>query len=103
MFGVVNLVEADGSGITGTLHLYQPTSSQDVTIQGSVHNLPAGLHGFHVHTTGATGNNCKDAGGHFNPTNVSTLECKHKDIFQEYRQCPHKLTSKVRMPRILTH
>ena len=41
-----------------------------VEIRGSVQNLPKGLHGFHVHENGATGNNCEDAGGHFNPTNV---------------------------------
>ena len=75
--GVVQLVEANGSGVTGTLYLYQPKSSQEVEIRGNVRNLQAGSHGFHVHATGATGDNCKDAGGHFNPTNVSGLTHKH--------------------------
>ena len=75
--GVVQLVELNGSGVTGTLYVYQSNSSQKVEIRGNVRNLLAGLHGFHVHATGATGNNCKDAGGHFNPTNVSTLTHKH--------------------------
>ena len=40
-----------------------------------IENLfPDGEHGFHVHESGATENNCADAGGHFNPTNVRTGE-----------------------------
>ena len=49
----------------------QSSTSSEVTIQGSISNLSPGTHGFHVHETGATGNNCADAGGHFDPTNVS--------------------------------
>ena len=30
-----------------------------------------GPRAFHVHEKGELGNNCKDAGGHYNPTNVS--------------------------------
>lgn len=44
-----------------------------VTIQGDILNLPPGKHAFHVHTHGLTGNDCKDAGGHFNPTNVRNV------------------------------
>ena len=72
--GVVKLVEANGSGITGILTLVQSGTSSEVTISGSISNLSAGTHGFHVHESGATGNNCTDAGGHFNPTNVRTGE-----------------------------
>ena len=72
----MNLVEANGSGTTGLLKLVQfPATSSTpslVMIQGSIDNLQAGTHGFHVHTTGATGNECADAGSHFNPTNVNT-------------------------------
>ena len=69
--GVVNLIEANGSGTTGLLLLVQSSDSSEVTIRGRISQLSAGTHGFHVHTTGATGSNCGDAGGHFNPTNVS--------------------------------
>jgi len=43
----------------------------EVMISGDISNLSAGAHGFHVHKSGETGNNCLDAGGHFNPTNMS--------------------------------
>ena len=69
----MSLVEANGSGITGKLYLKQSNISKDVTFEGQILNLPAGAHGFHVHTNGAIGNNCTDAGDHFNPTNVCKL------------------------------
>ena len=69
--GVVNLIEANTSGTTGLLLLVQSSDSSEVSVRGRISQLSVGSHGFHVHTTGATGNNCGDAGGHFNPTNVS--------------------------------
>ena len=76
--GFVNLVEANGSGTTGTLHLVQSSTSSEVTIKGSISNLAAGTHGWHVHEFGLTGNECADAGPHFNPFSVST----HKNNLQ---------------------
>lgn len=67
----MHLVDANGSGTTGELILVQSGSSSHVTIWGRIYNLLAGTHGIHVHETGATGSNCADAGGHFNPTSVS--------------------------------
>ena len=64
------MVEANGSGTTGSLILEQSSATGKTTIIGSISNLLAGEHGFHVHETGATTNDCADAGGHFNPTNV---------------------------------
>ena len=72
--GVVNLVEANASGTTGLLILVQSGTSSEVSIRGRISALSAGTHGFHVHTTGSTANNCADAGGHFNPFNVSLIE-----------------------------
>ena len=69
--GVANLVEANHSGTKGLLILTGSSTSSEVSVTGHIFNLAVGKHGFHVHTTGATGNNCADAGGHFNPTNVS--------------------------------
>ena len=68
--GVVNLIEANGSGTTGMLLLVQSSDSSEVSIRGRISQLSAGSHGFHVHEIGATGNECADAGGHFNPRNV---------------------------------
>merc|ERR1719466_672445 len=36
---------------------------------GIIENLTKGKHGFHVHEKGDLGNQCKAAGGHFNPNN----------------------------------
>ena len=68
--GVVNLIEANGSGTTGLLLLHQSSDSPEVSIRGNISQLSAGSHGFHVHETGATGNECADAGGHYNPIGV---------------------------------
>ena len=78
---VCNLVEANNSGTTGLLLLVQRGTSSEVSIRGRISTLTAGSHGFHVHTVGATGNNCDDAGStHFNPTNVSS----NKDITRNF-------------------
>ena len=72
--GVVNLVEAKASGITGSLILVQSGNSSEVSIRGRISALSAGTHGFHVHTTGSTATDCIAAGSHFNPFNVSLIE-----------------------------
>ena len=64
----MTLVEANGSGVSGSIRLTQNLGV--IIITGSILGLSTGLHGFHIHTTGATGNNCADAGGHFNPSGV---------------------------------
>ena len=65
------MVQSKDSGISGDLLIEQINGKSEVIIAGWVNNLPKGVHGFHVHENGATGNDCADAGGHFNPTNVS--------------------------------
>ena len=70
---MVDLIEANGSNVTGKLFLRQDTPQSSVRIKGEIYNLKLGLHGFHVHEFGATTNDCLDSGGHFNPTNVSKL------------------------------
>jgi len=71
---VVPLVEANGSGVTGNLEVFQVVApfgvSLGVKIVGSIKGLKVGKHGFHVHEGSATTNNCLDAGDHFNPDNT---------------------------------
>ena len=43
-------------------------------IHGHILGLTSGLHGFHIHQSGATGEDCKAAGGHFNPAEVRGRE-----------------------------
>merc|ERR1712062_887664 len=63
---VVELVPGAGDvNITGSLLLEQGPFG--VFFKGEIIGLGSGLHGFHVHQTGDTGNKCKAAGGHFNP------------------------------------
>ncbi|XP_045605334.1 superoxide dismutase [Cu-Zn] [Procambarus clarkii] len=53
---------------TGTLVLTQDTPPVGPTrIEGTITNLTAGLHGFHIHEFGDLSGGCGTAGGHFNP------------------------------------
>jgi len=63
----VELVGANGFNLAGKLELIQNTPNSPVMIKGSISNLTPGEHAFHVHTKGEIGNNCADAGKHFNP------------------------------------
>ena len=67
----MNIVQATNSGTKGLLLLVQSSDSTEVSIRGRIFDLSVGSHAFHVHTTGATSDDCKDAGSHFNPTSVN--------------------------------
>ena len=67
----VRLVSAGNSGVSGSLYLEQASPKGPVLVRGMVRGLKRGAHGFHVHEKGQLGNQCKDAGGHFNPFKVS--------------------------------
>ena len=69
---VVDLVPGSAN-VTGSLELRR--YGQGVILLGKVVGLAPGLHGFHVHMTGDTGNTCKAAGGHFNPDMVDLICC----------------------------
>ncbi|KAJ5854319.1 hypothetical protein N7534_006862 [Penicillium rubens] len=55
--------------IQGTLILEE--RDDGLNIEDRLTGVPFGKHGIHVHENGSTGNECLDAGGHYNPTNVS--------------------------------
>ena len=59
------------SGVTGKLYIVQ--ANDHLHISGKIYGLKPGLHGFHVHMNGDLGDNCKAAGGHFNPDGVGCL------------------------------
>lgn len=63
----VALSPGGNSGVSGDLVLEQAYPGGPVLIKGTIKGLKQGLHGFHVHTKGELGNDCKDAGSHFNP------------------------------------
>jgi len=57
--------------LQGDIMVHHMTNTSSLHFMGTVKNLTAGKHGFHVHENGALGNNCLDAGGHYNPNNQS--------------------------------
>ena len=53
----------------GTVHFAElGDGSAEVSVD--LTNVPAGVHGFHIHDKGDCGDNGNAAGGHFNPTNT---------------------------------
>ena len=46
--------------------IYEP-SITFVRIVGELSGLSPGLHGFHIHETGDLSDECRGAGGHYNP------------------------------------
>merc|ERR1712154_301595 len=67
---VVQLVAGGDSGVRGGLSLFHLKGG--VAIQGKIFGLEPGEHGFHIHMNGSTDNDCKAAGGHFNPDKALT-------------------------------
>ena len=52
--------------LAGTIQIQEVGNGVHFT--GTVTKLSPGEHGFQVHHEGALGNQCADAGGHYNPT-----------------------------------
>jgi len=68
---IVRIIPGGDKNVSGHLSLTSVSHPQKaVLIQGTVYGLKPGKHGFHVHMKGELGNQCKDAGGHFNPAGV---------------------------------
>jgi len=69
---VVRILPGSDENVSGTLSLTTVSHPHKaVLVQGSIHGLKPGLHGFHVHMNGELTTQCKDAGGHFNPSGAS--------------------------------
>eukprot|EP00091_Calanus_sinicus_P012787 TRINITY_DN28588_c0_g1_i1.p1 TRINITY_DN28588_c0_g1~~TRINITY_DN28588_c0_g1_i1.p1 ORF type:complete len:197 (+),score=25.13 TRINITY_DN28588_c0_g1_i1:81-671(+) len=67
-FATTAVCRLDGSGkglVAGELKI--EGDGELTRFTGLVSGLSPGLHGFHVHANGDIGNQCKAAGGHFNP------------------------------------
>ncbi|XP_064488248.1 superoxide dismutase [Cu-Zn] 5-like [Ornithodoros turicata] len=54
----------------GSIHFFQEVHSSPVNILGKLLELPAGMHGFHVHKSGNITGGCQGALGHYNPDKV---------------------------------
>merc|ERR1712002_1029909 len=62
----------DGNGeVSGEVALSSSSDGTETEIMGEVVGLSPGLHGFHIHANGDLGDNCKAAGGHFNPAGLN--------------------------------
>merc|ERR1712213_140213 len=60
----------EGSGeVTGDILLieHETPDGTEIEISGELMNLSPGEHGFHIHENGDLSDNCKGAGGHYNP------------------------------------
>ena len=58
-----------GAVTGGTVYLRERTDGS-VDIYGEIYGLDDGEHGIHIHEFGGLGNDCADAGGHFDPAGV---------------------------------
>ena len=59
-----------GSVTGGSIFLREKLDGT-VEVFGEIEGLTDGDHGIHIHENGGLGNNCADAGGHFDPDSVS--------------------------------
>ena len=83
--------------MSGEIELYQSSNSDTVEIRGSVLGLTPGLHGFHMHRDGNTSDDCKAAGPHFNPHNVSLIPV---NIIQKDFTATFIYQKRTRRPRL---
>jgi Cu-Zn family superoxide dismutase len=65
-FATATLRDAAGERV-GNVFFKQRGRSGEVVVFGQARDLPAGFHGFHIHTTGVCEPPFTSAGGHYNP------------------------------------
>jgi superoxide dismutase, Cu-Zn family len=66
---VASATVMDSSGArVGQVWFYQQGRDRGVQVIARMRGLPAGFHGFHIHTTGMCTGDFMSAGGHYNPT-----------------------------------
>lgn len=67
---IVHMIPAENSKASGDITFIQ--KGKTLVIEGHLHGLTPGAHGFHIHENGSCEDHAefKEAGGHFNPTNV---------------------------------
>ena len=64
---MVMLEPTAGNDARGMVH-FQDMGGGTIEVKADLINVPAGVHGFHVHDKGDCGDNGNAAAGHFNPT-----------------------------------
>jgi Cu-Zn family superoxide dismutase len=70
-YAFATLTNAAGARVGG-VWMHERRRDGDVEVFARLRDLPAGFHGFHIHTTGrCDGPAFTTAGGHFNPTGAS--------------------------------
>jgi len=97
---VVELHEAGGSGVSGSLRIRSYGNNQ-LIIYGIINGLEYGTHGFHVHEHGSIGHDCMDAGGHFNPHQTEPHHVG--DLGTIFTQASNKPTFVDVVDEVITH
>ena len=69
-------ISSDDGAINGEITFSQEGPESKLKVTGSISGLEIGQHGFHVHETADLVENCKNAGFHFNPSNVRSVRFK---------------------------
>lgn len=68
------MILAGEPGVSGQITLTE--GADGLLLEGQVHGLTPGKHGFHVHALGDISKGCTSTGGHYNPHNVCTPDCQ---------------------------
>ena len=72
--------------VKGSVKISQVAGEEKSKFSLNLTGLSPGKHGFHVHANGDLGDNCKAAGGHFNPFNVSKIGTDRKNLISLSRK-----------------
>lgn len=74
------IIPVKNSGVSGEVQFFQDSQDQPVRYTASIYGASK-IHGFHIHEKGELGNDCMDAGSHFNPYNKThggpDMEIRH--------------------------
>jgi len=66
---MATLAPTTGQTASGTVH-FQDLADGSTEVTVDLKNVPAGVHGFHIHEGSSCADDAKAAGGHFNPTSM---------------------------------
>ncbi|ORX83864.1 copper/zinc binding superoxide dismutase [Basidiobolus meristosporus CBS 931.73] len=72
-------IDNPNPAIKGTIRFTQMNDDDIVAVHGNLTGLTPGKHGLHIHQYGDIGNECSNAGPHYNPHNKTHSAPKDSD------------------------